>query len=132
MCKQHKTWYVNDIPPNQKLYLACPYSDNDRQKREYRFERANEEALLLMQQGHIVFSPITHGHAIAQTATLEQREQVAMNHNFWMEQCVSFLTEWADAIVVLCLPGWQLSRGVTMEVEIAKEKGIPVYYIQKS
>lgn len=43
------------------IYLAIPYSWNSTKS----FELANEIAANLMMDGHIVFSPISHSHSIA-------------------------------------------------------------------
>jgi Domain of unknown function (DUF1937) len=54
------------IKPNKRelIYLACPYSDPSAAVRLQRFEHATKAAAALIQQGHIVFSPITMTHPI--------------------------------------------------------------------
>ena len=44
-----------------KIYLAIPYTGHENRS----FRVANLVAGMLMQQGHIVFSPISHTHPIA-------------------------------------------------------------------
>ena len=44
-----------------KIYLAIPYSG----MAEESFRIANEVSAKLMNEGHIVFSPISHSHPIA-------------------------------------------------------------------
>ena len=48
-----------------KIYLACPYTHPDEVTRNTRVELASIIAAKLMCEGHVVFSPITHGHYVA-------------------------------------------------------------------
>ena len=45
----------------KKLYLALPYSGQE----NYSFRKANYQAGMLMDQGYVVYSPISHTHPIA-------------------------------------------------------------------
>ncbi|NMC48201.1 MAG: DUF1937 family protein [Desulfovibrio sp.] len=105
----------------RKIYLACPYTGTF-QQRSSRVVAANTCAAALMRNGNVVFSPITHGHSIA--------EQCGLPHDWewWMAQCIPFL-EWADVMVVVTADGWKESRGVRAEIELAKEMGKPVEYM---
>lgn len=104
-------------------YLACPYSHDNRLVRVKRFEAVNEFAGRLMKEGKQVFSPISHTHPIAEVSELP------LGWDFWQEYDRAFL-EHAKEVIVLMLPGWQDSTGVTAEIKIAKELGIPVRYIE--
>lgn len=105
----------------RKIYLACPYTGTPEQ-RASRVEVANAVAARLMREGNVVFSPITHGHAIAEQCGFPQ------DWTFWMEQCVPFL-EWADCMVVVMADGWRESRGVQQELNLANEMGKPVEFV---
>lgn len=94
----------------KKIYLACPYTGME----EESFEKVTQVAGRLMEMGYIVFSPITHGHSIA------QRVNLPVEHEFWLPQCKPFV-EWADEIFVLTLDGWKESRGVNWEIDLAFE-----------
>ena len=48
------------------IYLASPYSHPDPAVRERRFRAACSAAAFLLQAGHAVFSPIAHGHVLAE------------------------------------------------------------------
>lgn len=110
------------------LYLGCPYSHSDPVVRNDRAELASMYAALLMQQGHAVYSPITHGHAVASHLA----PAVASDHEFWMKQCLPIL-EISDVLVVLPLPGWRESRGLKQEMEFCRAVNrpmIPIFFVQ--
>ena len=63
-----------------KIYLACPYTHPDEVTRNTRVEFASIIAAKLMCEGHVVFSPITHGHHIADHLPPAKLH----SHEFWM------------------------------------------------
>jgi len=103
-------------------YLACPYSHPDRAVRVARFEAANHTAAMLMVQGKYVFSPISHTHPIAEAGNLP------LGWDFWEEYDRAILVACVE-VVVLMLDGWKESKGVTAEIAIAREIGLPVTYL---
>jgi len=104
------------------IYLAGPYSHPDAEVRHARYQALTAKAAELMLENYVVFSPITHGHA------------VAMGHNlptdfaWWELQCLGMLRH-ASKLVVLTLDGWEHSKGVEVEVEFARKSGISIEYI---
>lgn len=106
-------------------YLASPYSHQDEGVRLARYIAVAKAAGELMMQGEVVFCPITHSHQIGIAIDLPT------DYTFWMKQDTPFLAH-AGSIAVLTLRGWKESRGVTREVAIAKNLGIPVRYIDGS
>lgn len=107
----------------KKIYLAIPYTWNPTVSERI----ANKTAALLMKQGHVVFSPISHSHAIAD----EMEESLRLDHHFWMNQDLPFI-DWADEVIVVCIGemGHELienSRGVQAELKYAKEHHKPVH-----
>ncbi len=103
------------------IYLASPYSHPDPAVREQRFRAACRAAVALLRAGHLVFSPITHSHPLAQHG-------LPGNWQFWERYDREFL-ERCDEVVVLMLPGWKESVGVQAEIRIAGELGKPVRYL---
>jgi len=106
------------------VYLATPYSDPDPAVREWRFEQVNAVAAVLMGAGLHVFSPISHTHPIAKAGALP------LGWDFW-EGYDRAILQTCAAMVVLKLPGWERSTGITGEVKIAGELGIPVFYVSQ-
>ena len=103
-------------------YLACPYSHDDRAIRVKRFKAVNRAAGILMNQGHKVFSPISHTHPIAEASDLPK------DWDYWKDFDRAYL-EHSHKIIVLMLDGWEESKGVLAELEIAHEMGLDVHYM---
>lgn len=105
------------------IYLAAPYSHKDPEVVEARVAHiAKAAARLLLDTGHNVFSPISHSHLIHVLAGL------AGDWEFWCKIDTDWL-ERCDEVVVLTLPGWRESVGVTAEIKIAKGLGLPIRYL---
>lgn len=103
-------------------YLASPYSHEDSRVREERYEAACRMAAQMMIEGQLVFSPIAHTHPIEKHMNGHRPE-----HGFWMRQDIAILRK-CEQLVVCCIPGWDQSRGVTEEIQLAHRLGIPVRY----
>ena len=106
----------------EKIYLACPYNHKKEGVRLYRFEQANKAASYLMQQGYIVFSPISMSHSIA------VQEGLPLDWEFWEKFDRSFI-EWCELLMVLKLKGFNNSVGISNEIQIAKELGKEIKYM---
>ena len=107
------------------VYLAAPYSHKDFSVKVDRFERINKVAARLMLAGEVIFSPISQTHPIALAGGLPGDWQ------FW-EKYDRAMLESCKELVVLMLDGWKESTGVTAEIKIAGELGIPVKYIEET
>lgn len=103
-----------------KIYLAAPYTHPDPEIVKYRVDKINETAALLMSEGHIVFSPISHSHYIAVDNDLPT------GFEFWQEMNHSFI-DWCDVVYVLYLEGYAESKGVADEIEYCKKTNTPFY-----
>jgi hypothetical protein len=104
------------------VYLASPYSNPDPAVRHARFEEACRVALWLMDSGLAVFSPIAHSHPIEQCCGRVE------GLDFWMKQDIAVLRH-CSKVIVLRLWGWEQSKGVAREIELAEQLQIPVEYI---
>lgn len=105
------------------IYLASPYSHDDPDIREERFEAVCGVAAELMAEHIVVFSPIAHTHPIAEHGNLD-----GMDADFWLKFDKEFILR-SEVVWVLMLDGWRESYGVNWETEFAKEHDIPVGYI---
>lgn len=106
----------------KRIYLASPYTHPVQGVMEARFLRINRIAGELMQDGHLVFPPISHTHPIAVECELPR------GYDFWAAYDRTFI-EWADELWVYRGDGWEQSRGVKAEIAIATELGKPVRYL---
>lgn len=103
------------------IYLASPYSHADAAVREQRFRAACAAAVRLIAAGHVVFSPIVHGHPLV-------GHGLPTDWRFWEPFDREQLAR-CDEVVVLMLDGWRESVGVAAEIRIAGEFGKPVRYL---
>lgn len=108
-----------------KIYLSIPYTFNP----ELSFYIANKIAASLMDDGHIVFSPISHSHHIAD----HLRNNLKLDHDFWMKQDLS-LIEWCDTLFVVEIgkDGKTLienSKGCQAEIKEAKKLDKQITYL---
>ena len=108
-------------------YLAAPYSHPLPAVRELRYAQTNAFAARLMMQGEPVFSPISQSHEIARY----MGERFIMDHDFWMNMDLPMLAK-ARRMWVLCLDGWEDSRGVQAEMKFAASAGIPIFLVHPS
>lgn len=106
-----------------KIYLAVPYSGTDKQRQE-RFEKVNKVAVKLMEQGNIVYSPITHSHPLTEQCGLPKGWEYWKNHN------TSFI-KWCDELYILILDGWEESVDIKAEIKIAATYEKKVKYIDE-
>lgn len=105
-----------------KIFLACPYGD-DYEEQEFRFEQVTKYTCKLINNGHIVYSPITYGH------TLNKYDDLGNKLDFWMKQNL-WILESCDCLAVLKLPQWHESMGVKEEIDIAKSLNKQIWYIE--
>lgn len=103
----------------KKIYLAAPYSDPDPVIRQRRTELADHVAAKIMQQGYVVFSPLSQSHRIAHHIGNH------LSHDFWLTQDLEMLAL-CDEMWILTIPGYSKSEGIRMECDKALEWGKPV------
>jgi hypothetical protein len=107
------------------IYLAQPYSSPDPAVIEYRVEHCFKATAKLMSEGRIVFSPIVHTHELGKWIP----ERLASQHEFWMKQDIAILRH-ASILVILQLPGWDVSKGVAQEIMVAELCQIPITFME--
>ncbi len=103
------------------IYLASPYSHESPAVEEERFHAVCARAAEMMRAGVHVFSPIAHAHPISHYG-------LPGDWSYWEAYDRAMLTR-CDALTVLRLPGWERSTGVQAEIQIARELGIPVDFV---
>ena len=105
------------------IYLAAPYTDPDPAIRQERYERVTEAAMRLVEQDHIVFSPLTHSHPI------EVLSSAIRPSDWWCDFDETFMAVCTE-MAILPLPGWERSSGVARERAYFEERGRPVWIIE--
>jgi hypothetical protein len=73
-------------------------------------------------------SPYTHPEArVRDNIGLKLDREV--DHSFWMVQDIAILRK-CDRLMVLTLDGWDTSKGVTEEIQLAHRLHMPVTYVK--
>jgi hypothetical protein len=103
-------------------YLAIPYTDKDPEKMAFRAEVSDLIYAELTKQGRIVYPPISCNHLVGLKYGLPK------DWDYWSKFDLVFVGV-SSKLLVVTLPGWGISIGVTDEIKNAKEKGIPIEYI---
>ncbi len=103
-----------------KIYLEAPYAHPVPKIREMRVELVNRKAARLMEEGNLVFSPLSHSHPIS-----KQGEADSCPHDFWLRQDL-WILEICDEMHIYCLIGWEDSKGIAIEKAHAQKLNIPV------
>jgi hypothetical protein len=104
-------------------YLSNPYNGSPWEMRE-RAQAAAEAVATLLRNGVHAWSPIVHNHAMMAVTgfTLAERRELLLPYDFTLLRA-------AKAMLVLTLPGWKESFGVTKEIELCAELGKSVTYL---
>ena len=103
-------------------YLAIPYTDKDEEIMDYRAAISDVICADLMNKGRYIYAPISSCHHIAKKYNLPR------NWEFWKGLDEVFVSL-SKKFLIITLPGWEDSTGVTAETEIAKRNGIEIEYI---
>lgn len=113
---------IHDLRHLGLAYLATPYS-----LYQAGIERAYEDASAitarLAERGLTAFSPIAHSHSVAKFGNLNPKDGM-----FWIKHDEIFMDK-ADFLIVAQLDGWEVSEGVTIEIDVFQEAGKPVFYL---
>ena len=99
------------------IYLAAPYSAHP----EYTWWYTLKRTAQLIQEGRVVFSPITHSHEMA------IRFDLPGDFEFWAKQDKVFIDRCKE-ILVIAMPGWETSVGVEAEIKYALSIGKKVTF----
>lgn len=94
------------------IYVASPYSHPDSLVRQRRYENVERFCAQLCLNGYWPYSPITHCHYMS------KRYDLPTDAEWWRRYNATFLRK-ADALFVLKDEGWNESRGVQYEVNLA-------------
>ena len=103
-------------------YLATPYSHEDKEVMEFRAAVSDYIFSELSKEGRIIYAPISSGHHIAVHYGLPT------DYKFWQKACEAFVGA-SYKLLVIMLPGWEESVGLTAEREVAHKLGLEIEFI---
>jgi hypothetical protein len=109
-------------PARPLVYLASPYTHASPAVRDARASAVCMAAARFARDGHFIYSPIAHSHAIALAGSLPT------DWSYWKHYDEAFLNR-CNELWVLMLPGWDMSTGVAAETAFAREHGIRVRHV---
>lgn len=108
------------------IYLASPYTHKSKYVRNQR-RLANQAACAFFTDeaypNILVYSPLAHWGQIADQYGLPP------DFDFWAQRDF-FIIQKSSAVWVLPLDGWQNSKGISLELEYARDINRPVQFIQ--
>ncbi len=106
------------------IYLACPYTATgiaEDSVREFRFKVITRIAADFIKRGNLIYSPITYTHPIAEVDKHIRHEDYITLDMFFLKR--------ADLLMIACLPGWEDSQGIKMEIQLANDLGKGIIYL---
>ena len=117
------------------IYLAAPYWHEDEKVREWRHNRINEAAaLLLLKLRKSIYSPITHNVPLSKILAEKYHCLTGPNkelgHNFWVYTVDFPILRKCDSLAILMLDGWAVSKGVKEETSLAEVAKMEIQYLK--
>jgi len=104
------------------IYLAVPFTHNEKWVQHLRYLLVTAIGDLLIRAGKDIFSPITESYMYQTIGNTGGTFSTWKAHDFLMlSKC--------DKLLVLTLPGWKESIGVTAEIQYARRHKIPIEYL---
>lgn len=100
-------------------YLASPFSDPDPLVRDRRYRAAIWAVGHYTRSRIVVYSPIVHYHPP------HAERKFPGSFDFWQYFNYNMIDA-ASGLWVLCIPGWEESKGVQSEITYATKVNLPV------
>ncbi len=104
------------------IFVCTPYNHENPAIIEARYDLTVEYIAKRFVEGKFAFSPVVYAHNIVKKHNLPQ------DWDNWNNFCIEFLKK-ATEVHVLQQEGWDKSKGIQGELEIAKMLNIPIKYI---
>lgn len=99
-------------------YLGAPYTDPDPKIRAFRTKAVTQFCYDQLNEGRLVYSPLTHNVPI-------DRLGILGDYLSWIDFDHGMLAR-LDGLIVLKLPGWERSKGLKAEMDMAEKLGLPI------
>lgn len=110
------------------LFLSTPYNHPDKEVRTKRVRQTATFAMRRLQMGQVFINPTLYGLTLIDNTTEDFNDT---GWQTWKNLCLAILDR-CDALYVLMMEDWDKSIGVSEEIEHAKARGIPIYYLEPS
>lgn len=113
---------IENLQQYPLIYLATPYSKYP-QGLEAAFRDTAALTARLLVRGLKVYSPIAHTHPIAIHGGADP-----LDHSIWLPFDRAIMDK-ADALLVAKMETWEQSKGIHYEIDVFKQAGKPIYYL---
>jgi nucleoside 2-deoxyribosyltransferase len=100
------------------IYLASPYSAPTKEQMLQRTKDVQVATAKLIEQGHLIFSPIVHTQPIEDIVSFSPVNTEG-EMSGWMKYDFAMIDK-CDEVWVLKIDGWEASRGVAAEIQYAR------------
>jgi hypothetical protein len=113
---------------NGMAYLAIPYTGKYGKncpiyRLELSYQLVNAVAAYLIDNGELVYSPITHSHPLDRFM-----KKNGLNHDFWLRYDERMM-EMCNRLYVVATQDWKQSRGVRHEIDWFVARKLPVWLL---
>lgn len=107
------------------IFISSPFSSPFPATQQERYERVMEFTSIMLSSGYQVFSPIVY------CVPMAARFKLPGDADYWAKFNIEFLRN-CEAMFLLQLPGWDQSKGIQLELRIAKMLFIPVIHFNEA
>lgn len=109
------------------VFLSVPFSHPDSRIRIHRYLEAQKHVDQLAQKGILAICPVITFYDVAERV---YAGELNISHEQWMDVSLSALSI-CKVCHVLQIEGWDVSVGVTQEIEYCKANGINLEFVYK-
>lgn len=106
------------------IYLAAPYFHLDNDIIQHRMEKVYSFMASRLKQGEHILTPLAMHEVVI------RQSDIPNDFEYWGKYCLDLLSR-CDKMIVLKLPGWEASRGVSQEIFFCIKHGIPIEYVSE-
>ena len=105
-------------------YLASPYSASTDEQMQHNYELITKLGAIITElYGYALIMPITTSHQMRKF-----NPNLGTSWEFWQRVDLNYLAH-CDELIVVTMPGWKESIGVTAEIAFATQREIPITYL---
>lgn len=107
------------------VFISAPYTHIDPAIVADRMMKVSQYFAKLLSQNIICLSPLATGQFILDRTTIRS------DFDFWKNLSLRYIDA-CDTVHVLMLPGWDVSTGVSVEIEHAKNVGKKIIFVHEN
>ena len=109
--------------PHEYWYVGTPYTKYE-EGLDAAFRHACLACAQLIKMGYKVYCPIAHTHPVAIHGGINPRA-----HGIWMPNDEPLMF-YAKGLIVVQMPGWDMSYGLSEEIEAFEKWGRPILWVK--